>query len=391
MEYIEGDPKFVRQIMDAGGGTLKRCFQCATCSVICPLSPDDKPFPRKEMIWAQWGLKDRLLKDADIWLCHQCNDCSSYCPRQAKPGEVLGALRSCVVAHYSFPSFIARAFQEPKYLLAIIAVPVILLAAFFYSFGFEIPEGEIIFSHFIPHQYIEIAGTIVGGYVAITILTGLYRFWRSVSESDIIRLHHIFKTRESEKSVDYAPQARGYFIPSFISALIEILKHSRFKKCEESKYRYYAHLAIFYGFIIIGISTVGALGYLMAGEELALPLTDPVKILGNIGAALLFAGCTWVIYGRVTKKDAIGIGSYSDWFFICVLYIVAITGILTEAMRLAQVAVAAYSLYMVHLVAVFTLLTYAPHSKFAHLAYRAIAMTYAKFSGRDIEVEEFEW
>ena len=56
---IEPDLNFVRELKEAGGDTLKKCFQCATCSVVCALSPDQKPYPRKEMVYSQWGLKDR--------------------------------------------------------------------------------------------------------------------------------------------------------------------------------------------------------------------------------------------------------------------------------------------------------------------------------------------
>jgi quinone-modifying oxidoreductase subunit QmoC len=56
---VEADVKFVKQLKAMGGDTLKKCYQCATCSVVCPISPDEKPFPRKEMVAAQWGLKDR--------------------------------------------------------------------------------------------------------------------------------------------------------------------------------------------------------------------------------------------------------------------------------------------------------------------------------------------
>ena len=88
---IDPDLDFINKVGALGGEDLKKCYQCATCSVACPISPDTKPFPRKEMIAASWGLKDKLVGNADIWLCHNCGDCSTRCPREAKPADVLAA------------------------------------------------------------------------------------------------------------------------------------------------------------------------------------------------------------------------------------------------------------------------------------------------------------
>ena len=87
---------------------LKNAIQCATCSVVCPISPEYKPFPRKEMIAASWGLKDQLLKDADVWLCHNCGDCSVHCPREAKPADVMSAIRMQAILEYAWPKPITK-------------------------------------------------------------------------------------------------------------------------------------------------------------------------------------------------------------------------------------------------------------------------------------------
>ena len=125
---IDPDLKFIQYLKKAGGDSLKMCYQCATCSVVCPLSSDNKPFPRKEMIWAQWGLKDKLVADPDVFLCHQCEDCSASCPRGANPGDVLGAVRAYAYTHYGFPSGLAKLAASAKNLPLLIGIP-----AFLYS------------------------------------------------------------------------------------------------------------------------------------------------------------------------------------------------------------------------------------------------------------------
>ena len=40
---IQPDTAFIREVLASGGGDLKKCYQCATCSVVCELSPENRP------------------------------------------------------------------------------------------------------------------------------------------------------------------------------------------------------------------------------------------------------------------------------------------------------------------------------------------------------------
>ena len=97
--------EFRRELKARGGASAARCFQCATCSSVCELAPADAPFPRRQMLLAQWGLADQLAGDPAVWLCHQCNDCSVRCPRDAKPGDVMQVIRSLTVEKLAKPKF----------------------------------------------------------------------------------------------------------------------------------------------------------------------------------------------------------------------------------------------------------------------------------------------
>ncbi len=139
-QVIRPDLDFVKNVIASGGESLKKCYQCATCSVVCNITPDNKPFPRKEMIWAQWGLKEKFLGNPDVWLCHQCNDCTAYCPRGANPGEVLGAIRKQSIRQYSAPNVLSGFVSNRKSMVLLFLLPAILLLA---VGGFGIPDASI--------------------------------------------------------------------------------------------------------------------------------------------------------------------------------------------------------------------------------------------------------
>jgi len=386
---VTPDLQFVNAIIKGGGESLKKCYQCATCSVVCNLTPADNPFPRKEMINAQWGLKDKLFSNPDIWLCHQCSDCTAYCPRGAKPGEVLNAVRKLSIENYAVPKFLGKAVGTPGALVPLLAIPTVIFLVILAGLGHLNLEsirneaGKIAYSSLIKSYFIDGVFVPIFFFAVVSLAIGVFRYWK-----DMIR------------ATGAKPKVS---ITSAITATIgEILAHKRFEQCNVTIGRKLAHMLVFFSFIGLAITTAWAVLYLYGYEIMhalgktpyswllgpsPYPLTDPVKWLANISAIALLIGIVLVINNRLKNAEKSGKGSYYDWLFIYIVFAVMATGILSELVRLADIAVLAYVIYFAHLVVVFFLFAYAPFSKMAHMLYRATAMVFAKATERDVEVK----
>ncbi|MFC1861553.1 quinone-interacting membrane-bound oxidoreductase complex subunit QmoC [Chloroflexota bacterium] len=370
---IEPDTKFIKEVNEQAGGTLKKCFQCSTCTVICNLSPEERPFPRKEMIWAQWGLKERLVKDPDIWLCHQCTDCSTNCPRDAKPAEVLAAIRNYAIGHFSRPAFLAKAVSSPRYLPVILAIPAILLFLFFWiTENLQFPAGIISPEDMFRSSYTYGAMTVILVFMIVVSLSGAYRFWKGFNQFGV--------------DTGIATGSRDNWMKALWAVIVDIIKHSKFGKCGENKLSRYTHLIIFYGAILLLISTAlsATLHHLVHIYSPHI-LLGPVKIAGNLGALLFLTGLIIVICRRLSTNSNLSNSAYFDWFLIWILLLTNLTGVATEVIRLAGLAVATYVVYLLHLWLMFVFFIYLPFSKAAHMFYRIVALTYTRQIGREAQ------
>jgi quinone-modifying oxidoreductase subunit QmoC len=130
-----------------------------------------------------------------------------------------------------------------------------------------------------------------------------------------------------------------------------------------------------WGFVGLGVvGTVTGIGTMFGVVHTPLASTSALKIFANVGAGVIFSGGVLLLIERVRDPVKRVASNYFDWFFLLTLVGVALTGILSEVTRLAQLAAWMYPIYFVHLVLIFALFLYAPYSKFAHLAYRTVAL-----------------
>jgi quinone-modifying oxidoreductase subunit QmoC len=376
---LEPDLGFIRDVGKMGGGDLKKCYQCATCSVACKISPDNKPFPRKEMIAASWGLKDRLVADYDIWLCHNCGDCTTLCPRGAKPGDVLAAIRAYAVKEYSKPRFLAEWVNDPSKIPFLLAIP----AVFIFVAGFILNalfgggflnltphSAEIAHANFIHTTLVDVV-MIPAFFFAIAVFAlGLKRF-----------VYDMHANALATGKTDIQQLDIGGLVGGVIKAIPKILAHKRFNECGENKERATAHLLVLFSFIGLFIVTniffVAIYGLQIHGPYSQM---NPVKWLANISGVALIIGSWLLIAKRRAKTDQVS--SYKDWYLLWLVFLLGVSGMLTEITRLMGLEYVTYWVYFAHLLLIFSLFAYTPFSKLAHLVYRTVAMGYSEYIQR---------
>jgi len=375
---VEPDVGFIKEVIKLGGEDVKKCYQCATCSVVCPISPDTKPFPRKEMIATSWGLRDRLVGNGDIWLCHNCGDCSTRCPRGAKPGDVLAAVRAYAVTEYAIPKKLGKMVNDPKSLPILLAIPavLILVAGFIFNlFGLGwlnfSPTGDELWQADYFSNYMVDIIMIPTFFAAIAVFAlGLKRFIADM------HANALQEGKTDKEKIDPAG-----FIQALIKIIPTILKHNRFSECGENKERATSHMMVLYGFIGLFIVT----GCFFIAEwvlhiEGPYSQINPIKWLGNAGGIALLIGGGLMIAKRLNQKDEVS--SYKDWYLLGLVMLLSGTGLLTEMLRLGHLYGLSAFVYYLHLIFVWALFAYTPYSKLAHLVYRTVAMAYQEYSGR---------
>src|SRR5574337_869693 len=209
---ISPSREFRDEFLRRSGGNPARCFQCATCSAACDLTAGDAVFPRRQILAAQWGLRDRVVADPFIWLCHQCNDCSVRCPRDARPGDAMQALRSLAVEEVAAPRFAARLVGRARVTWPILlGLPVLAWVAFIGAVnGFAIPRTPLVYGDVVPVWMIYAMFLPAAGLAVLAALVGARRAWAAWGQG---------------------AARNGSLLGGLVAAAVDILGHRRLRRC----------------------------------------------------------------------------------------------------------------------------------------------------------------
>jgi ferredoxin len=368
------NPHLASKLQELGATRLARCYNCGTCTAICPLSREKVEFPRSLLRYAILGAEEKLLSSPAIWLCYFCGECSDNCPKDADPSEFMMAVRRYAMERYS-AGRIASVFYE-SLVSSVVALVVLTLVALL---GVLSMKGSPIFSppnlqSLFSFQIIHDIGLWLGALVILSVLANIAIMTRYV---------HM----KADKKIPVF--ARGkIWLTTLVNAVVrDSLAQLDYLKCT-NKNRYTAHMALFWGFVGLAIAT--SVDFILGLGKTPLYPIPPQRVLGILSGLVLTGGATYYLYKRLRKSERHARSShFTDWVFVVLIFLAGISGLLLTLSLYTSATLAAYSLYVVHLVIVFDLVAMAPFTKFAHALYRPlaiwlnqVAIGYNKFTAR---------
>ncbi len=350
------DQSFTKEIFNLGGEGIKKCYQCGNCTATCPLSEENIVKTRKLIKYVQLGLKDRVLGELTPWLCYYCGECSDTCPKQADPGEIMMAIRRYQIQQFSWGRIAKVFYSKTAAAVTFILFTIFVITAFYFFHGPMVTEYVDIYS-FISYDLIHGVGIVAGIFIGLSALANL-----------VIMYNHVKRVNRSKN-----PAGIGKWIKGLIVTIVnEVLLQLRFTKCTNGKNRYIAHMSLFWGFIGLFIAT--GIHYIGDILNIHVDVIYP-RTLGIITGILLMYGSSYFIYKRLEKKENYTKYShFSDWLFLILVFMTGLTGFLIDVFLYANMAMATYIMYALHLLFVFDLLVTAPFTKFVHAVYRPLAL-----------------
>ncbi len=95
-----------------GGGQIKLCIQCGTCSGSCPVTFAMEESPRQLIAMVRAGMRDRVLDSTTIWTCASCYSCYVRCPQEIKITDIMYMLKRMAIRENRTRSHAVQAFSR---------------------------------------------------------------------------------------------------------------------------------------------------------------------------------------------------------------------------------------------------------------------------------------
>ena len=95
-------PTLLDEVRKYGKFDVAGCFNCGSCTLSCDLAGDHASFPRRSTRQVLMGLRQVVNESLDPWICYDCGDCSTTCPRETEPRAGMMTLRRYLTSVYDW-------------------------------------------------------------------------------------------------------------------------------------------------------------------------------------------------------------------------------------------------------------------------------------------------
>ncbi len=358
---VRANPRLIDDLQRYGAEDVSKCYHCGNCTAACQLSGQPFLFPRRSMRALQMGLEQRLRSSLDPWLCYYCGDCSEQCPRGADPGETMMSIRRWLTAQYDFTGISRLFYRSPAIQVAAMLVIAALTGVGFVAHAalrggrLSVYDGA---RAFLPEGAVHVFDWAMGLALFALLLVNCARMWWFTMRG------------EGGPRVSVATYLRNLMLLP-----VHFLTQRRYRQCKNTG-PWGLHLALMLSYVTMLMLIVFFLPEMQHGPE----VRWGVHVFGYLAAIGLLAGTILALRGRLTRHAAHHQHSHaSDWIFLGMLLVLAVTGVVQHLLHRAGLPAAANVAYLVHLMVVAPFeITQVPFGKWSHMAYRPLAIYLAR-------------
>ncbi len=358
------DPHFLTEVRTYGPFDANGCFNCGTCTLSCDLAAAPDAYPRRTLQFVVVGLAGPVRESLAPWLCQDCGDCSTACPRDAQPRESMATLRRYLTAQYDWTGLAAKIHTSRAWAFGSLAFVGLLVAALMIGYHLwvvgmsvsDLASQSMGLSHMFP--------TITYFTLAVILIPWFFLV------SGAVRMHRLVmggKGRSVPRSV-YLSEAGTLFR--------HMVTQERMGECPDKtrRVRMTRHRLMAAGVFMMFVLLVFFLRFFQT--DAIYPLWHPQRWIGYLAAAFLLYGTVDIVVGRLEKKGEIYKRSEpEDFTFPVLLFLTAASGIAVNVLRYTGLLSAAHYTYFAHIVVSVPLLVVElPFGRWSHALYRPLAI-----------------
>jgi len=340
------NPAFSKELNKFGAVNFNACYNCGNCTAVCSLSTEDNSFPREMVRLSALGLEDEIQASLKPWECYYCGECSTHCPQEANPGELMMSLRRYLTGKYDWTGLSGLLYKSLPLTLTAFILTLAGVIAFVVSVGFDL-ERMLHVGHLFEMIAIGTVGVVI-------LLPNIARMW-------------YFTILKPKVKVSFSK-----YVKSMGELFVHMFTQKQALGCDDNKLRWFEHFILVLGYLSLLFTTVFLDWF---STEYLL-----VNIFGYTVSAIVFVVTFDFVKSRIQRKKALAQHSQpSDWFFVIWLFLMGITAFLVRLFIDLDMLAMNKWLYIIHLtVLVQWAMIIVPFGKWTHFLYRSFAMYFAK-------------